>query len=407
MEGGLFLGKVSSSSPSLPRRLHALSSIFLWISNSSPAIPFPSLTCLHLIPFSPKFLCLSFPNPLPFYFPKSSLLLPHNLSTHLAVSLPFPLLSRSSSRNFIFSAHSLTLYSVISSAIPFSLCPFFCRLKNLSIPRSSAIFPFSFFVAINLIFSSEFCLIIFFPFHHLSPPRATFLSQKNLSFFLSATSLSSISLNLPYLLSLPHILLISLLISQFLSSFCVRSLLPSLPLPLLASLRRSFFSTPSCSILLLSYFALSFSLLYSCNLAPNFSLSYPFLPPLFQNWYTISLTPSRFLFLSTSFAIFSRNLTHSLLSSILRPLSSAFPHSYCLDFFRLTHFHSRLFLFLMISLTPSGVCLFLSLFLFCGPACIFRFCLRSIPRSLSSPHTILFLSPNFPSRSISPLLLSF
>ena len=45
------------SSPALLCLLHALSSIVLSISKSSPATPFPSLTCLHSIPFFSKISC--------------------------------------------------------------------------------------------------------------------------------------------------------------------------------------------------------------------------------------------------------------------------------------------------------------------------------------------------------------
>ena len=85
-------------------------------------------------------------------------------------------------------------------------------------------------------------------------------SPKPLSLSYSHSSHSTISLSPIYILA------ISLLISRFLSSFRALSLLPSLPLHLPASLRRSFFSTPSCS------FFLVHSLLYSHNPAPNLSL---------------------------------------------------------------------------------------------------------------------------------------
>ena len=91
----------SSSSPALLRHLHALSSIV-----SSPFNPF---------------------------FPKSR---------------PFPLLSRSSSRNFIFSTQFVTRYSVISSAIPFSLRPFFVVLKISLFLVLQPSFPFSCYLSI-------------------------------------------------------------------------------------------------------------------------------------------------------------------------------------------------------------------------------------------------------------------
>ena len=67
--------------------------------------------------------------------------------------------------------------------------------------------------------------------------------------------------------------------------------------------------------------ALSLSSKFDNSIIPTLSLSFP------QTLYTISLTPPRLLFLSMSFAIFSSDLMHSLSSSLLQFLSSAFPHS--------------------------------------------------------------------------------